>query len=168
MFFIAKGSSQNHALPFVLFLWLCCTTCGILVPWLGSEPRLPAVKVMNSNHWSAMEFPISHFLISGVYSMLQTGKSLHINLDFYNHDKLEDHRLVLYNIYYGVFCLIFLHDENQVMNLWPLQKRRDTVFLLHPVTSYWLQFTLFLIVFTVGLPYWWFSNSQIQSTKDRK
>ena len=116
MFFIAKGSSQNLALPFVLFLWLCCTTCGILVPWLGIEPRLPAVRVMNPNYWSAMEFPISHFLISGVFSMLQTGKSLHINLDFYNHDTLEDHRLVLY-IYYGVFCLIFLHDENQVMNL---------------------------------------------------
>ena len=57
---------------------------------------------MNPNYWSAMKFPISHFLISGVFSMLQTGKSLHINLDFYNHDTLEDHRLVLY-IYYGVF-----------------------------------------------------------------
>ena len=116
MFFIAKGSSQNHAL--LLFLWLCCITCGILVTWLGIEPRLPAVKVMNPNHWTAMEFPISHLWITGVFSMLQTGKSLHINLDFYSRDTLEDHRLVLYNIYYCVFCQIFLHDENQVMNLW--------------------------------------------------
>ena len=28
-----------------LFIWLCCTTCGILVPWPGIELRTLAVRV---------------------------------------------------------------------------------------------------------------------------
>ena len=75
------------------------------------------MKVMNRNHWTAREFPIPCLLLSWVFSILQTGKSLHINLDINSRDTFEDHRLVLYNIYYGVFCLMFLHDQNRVMNL---------------------------------------------------
>ena len=31
----------------------------ILVPWPGMEPWAPVLKVLNSNHWAAREFPLS-------------------------------------------------------------------------------------------------------------
>ena len=31
--------------------------CGLLVPWPGIEPWLPAVKEQNPNHWTIREFP---------------------------------------------------------------------------------------------------------------
>lgn len=36
----------------------CSTVCGILVPRLGIEPGLLAVKPRSPNHWTAWEFPV--------------------------------------------------------------------------------------------------------------
>ena len=41
----------------LIYLFSCCTACGILVPWPGIEPGAPAVKVPSPNHWTAREFP---------------------------------------------------------------------------------------------------------------
>lgn len=71
---------------------------------------------------------------------------------------LEDYSLVLY-ISHFEFHLVFLLDQIQVMNLRQDSYRSDAVFLLHPIMSYQFQFVLFLIVFTVGLPYPWVSNT---------
>ena len=38
-----------------LFFRLCHTTCRILVPSLGTEPRLTTVKAPGPNHWTARE-----------------------------------------------------------------------------------------------------------------
>ena len=32
--------------------------CGILVPCPGIKPRIPAMRALSSNHWTAREFPI--------------------------------------------------------------------------------------------------------------
>ena len=40
---------------FVLFFWLHCTTCGILLPLPGIKPTPPAVEVQILNHWNARE-----------------------------------------------------------------------------------------------------------------
>ena len=45
------------------FSWLQGTTCGILVPRAGTEPRSLAVKVQNPNHWTAREIPNSFIII---------------------------------------------------------------------------------------------------------
>ena len=40
---------------FFFNLWLCCTACGILVPWPGIEPAPSALEVWRVNHWTARE-----------------------------------------------------------------------------------------------------------------
>ena len=42
---------------FNFYFWPCHADCGILVPRPGTEPRAPAVKATNPNHWTAREFP---------------------------------------------------------------------------------------------------------------
>ena len=44
--------------PFYLFIflfWPCQVACGILVPWSGIEPRLPALEAWHLNHWTTRE-----------------------------------------------------------------------------------------------------------------
>ena len=36
--------------------WPCCTTCWILVPWPGIEPRLHQWKLLSPKHWAARKF----------------------------------------------------------------------------------------------------------------
>ena len=49
-------------LPFFFFFWLHRTACGILVPWSGIEPTLPAL-VQSLNHWTTGEVqPLFYFL----------------------------------------------------------------------------------------------------------
>ena len=36
--------------------------CGILVPWLGIEPRPSAVRAWHPNHWTTREFSVFAFL----------------------------------------------------------------------------------------------------------
>ena len=38
--------------------------CGILVPWPGIEPQLPAWGVWHLSHWTTRAVPISELLIS--------------------------------------------------------------------------------------------------------
>jgi len=44
------------------FLFRLLTVCRILVPQLGVEPVLSAVKMQSPNHWAAREFPEQNFL----------------------------------------------------------------------------------------------------------
>ena len=37
--------------------WPHCTACGLLTPWPGVEPGLPALEAPSINHWSAREAP---------------------------------------------------------------------------------------------------------------
>ena len=45
------------------FFWPSCVACGILVPRPGIEhPHThPTVESQSPNHWTAREFPLSHF-----------------------------------------------------------------------------------------------------------
>ena len=45
------------------FFWLCCATCGILIPRPGFELTPPAVEVGSLNHWTAGDV-LDNFLIS--------------------------------------------------------------------------------------------------------
>ena len=54
---IIKSRTTLILLFIYLFIWLLCTACGIIVPWLGIEPWPPAVKVQSPNHWTTREFP---------------------------------------------------------------------------------------------------------------
>ena len=50
---------------FFFFLATLAFSCGMwhLVPWLGIEPRPPALGVRNLNHWSTGEVPtLNHFV----------------------------------------------------------------------------------------------------------
>ena len=48
---------------------------GILVPWPGIEPMPSAVKMWSPNHWTAREFPITHFILEpkGKKVLIQPG-----------------------------------------------------------------------------------------------
>ena len=46
----------------VAFFWLC--GCGILVPWLGIEPRPSEVRTQNPNLWTTREFPLASLITS--------------------------------------------------------------------------------------------------------
>ena len=57
--------------PFFLFLifsWLQCMTCGILVPPTGIKPTSLALKAWNLNHWMARE--VSPFVSSKISILL--------------------------------------------------------------------------------------------------
>ena len=54
---IIKSRTTLILLFIYLFIWLLCTACGIIVPWLGIEPWPSAVKVQSPNHWTTREFP---------------------------------------------------------------------------------------------------------------
>ena len=41
----------------MLFIWSCCTACGILVPQGGTELTPPALKAQSLNHWITREVP---------------------------------------------------------------------------------------------------------------
>ena len=41
----------------LLFFWPPWVACGILVPWLGIETQVPAVKAPSPHHWTIKEFP---------------------------------------------------------------------------------------------------------------
>ena len=38
-------------------VWLCCTVCGILVPWPGIKPVSPAMEAQSLNPWTTREVP---------------------------------------------------------------------------------------------------------------
>ena len=40
-----------------LFIWLCYTACGIIVPLSGIEPTSPSVEEWSLNHWTTREVP---------------------------------------------------------------------------------------------------------------
>ena len=42
---------------FMLFIWSCCTACGILVPQGGTELTPPALEAQSLNHWITREVP---------------------------------------------------------------------------------------------------------------
>ena len=47
----------------IIFFFLAMpTTCGILVPWPGIEPRAPAVEAPSPNHWTTRKFPSDNFV----------------------------------------------------------------------------------------------------------
>ena len=51
-----------HFLFCLFFFLLHCTACGILVPWSGIKPTLPAL-VQSLNHWTTREVqPLFYFL----------------------------------------------------------------------------------------------------------
>ena len=53
------------------------SACGILVPWLGIEPRPLAVEVQSPNHRTTREFPIHFFYIfSDLHQVVQYWKVL--------------------------------------------------------------------------------------------
>jgi len=41
---------------FIFVYYLFILACSILVPGPGTEPRSPAVKAWNPNHWTTREF----------------------------------------------------------------------------------------------------------------
>ena len=41
---------------FIIYLWLHCVACRILVPQSGIEPRPSTPKAWSPNHWTAREF----------------------------------------------------------------------------------------------------------------
>ena len=49
----------NVFLPPFFFILLCCTSCWILIPPLGTEPVPSAVKAQSLNHWTTRECPKS-------------------------------------------------------------------------------------------------------------
>ena len=59
------GYLMNSAGPQEWYSWgrgsrqagLSHVACGILVPWPGIKPMLPAVEAQSPNHWTAKEFP---------------------------------------------------------------------------------------------------------------
>ena len=55
-----------QSLSFFLFpfFWPHRAACGILVPWLGIESGLSAVKAQNPNHRTTREFPLLYFFES--------------------------------------------------------------------------------------------------------
>ena len=57
--------SLSFILLLLLFFWLHCATCGILVPQPGIEPGLLAlaVKARSPNHWTAREFQDLGFMM---------------------------------------------------------------------------------------------------------
>ena len=42
----------------LLYFWLCCVACGILVPQPGIKPMLPAVEARSLNYWITREVPV--------------------------------------------------------------------------------------------------------------
>ena len=62
---------------FNLYFWPCHVARGILVPWPGIEPVLPAVEVQSLNHWSTREFPGRHILIFFFANILWYYTKLH-------------------------------------------------------------------------------------------
>ena len=55
------GPASIH---FCLFFWLYHISCGTLVPWPGTKPRSPAVKVQIPKHRTSKEFPPYLFMSS--------------------------------------------------------------------------------------------------------
>ena len=47
----------------IIIIWLCCTTCGILLPQPGIEPVPPAVEMWSLNHRATKEVPTLPFFI---------------------------------------------------------------------------------------------------------
>ena len=58
------------------FLWPCCVTCGILVPWPGIEPVPPAVEAQSLNYLTTREILLSLLLSSLPHPPLLTNTSL--------------------------------------------------------------------------------------------
>ena len=44
---------------FIIYLWLSCMACGILVLRTGIEPGLLAVTVWSPSHWTSRGLPRS-------------------------------------------------------------------------------------------------------------
>ena len=42
---------------YLFVYWLCCTACGVLVPWPGIEPVPHAVEAWSPDHWATSELP---------------------------------------------------------------------------------------------------------------
>ena len=75
-----KGAPENSPLVFsdscslpmslkkknylFVYFWLHCSTCRILVPQSGIEPRPLAVKAQSPNHWIARELPPTYIFES--------------------------------------------------------------------------------------------------------
>ena len=53
----------RFCLFFFFFFWLHCIACGILVPWSGIKPTLPAL-VQSLNHWTTREVQPLFYLLS--------------------------------------------------------------------------------------------------------
>ena len=49
------------------FFWLCHAVYGVLVPWLGIEPRPLALRAWNPNHWNAREVPKENLIYNLVF-----------------------------------------------------------------------------------------------------
>ena len=65
---------MNHYLLLLLLFftfWPHCTACGLLTPWPGIEPRLPALEAPSINHGSPREAPIYHFKQYNYSKLLQ-------------------------------------------------------------------------------------------------
>ena len=41
----------------IITFWPCHMACGILLPWLGIEPKSPALEAQTLNHWTSGEVP---------------------------------------------------------------------------------------------------------------
>lgn len=46
---------------YLIFFWLCCVTCGFLVPQPGIKPVSPALGAWSPNPWTSKEVPLIVF-----------------------------------------------------------------------------------------------------------
>ena len=59
---LLDGNTSAKIILSFFFFWLCRAACRILVPWPGIKPvPPPAVEAWSLNHWTAREFPYTHF-----------------------------------------------------------------------------------------------------------
>ena len=59
---------------FICFVfWLCLAACGVLVPWPGVEPMLPAVEAPGPDHWTSREVP------GGIHLQITRGQGKRLN-----------------------------------------------------------------------------------------
>lgn len=59
---------------FICFVfWLCLGACGVLVPWPGVEPVLPAVEAPGPDHWTSREVP------GGIHLQITRGQGKRLN-----------------------------------------------------------------------------------------
>ena len=76
-FFFPLGCFSLFIVTSTLFIyWLCHATCGDLVPWPKTEPRLWAVRAGSPNHWIAREF--STYLSMLLMSVTECGQVFYI------------------------------------------------------------------------------------------